>query len=140
MSERIIDDINLDELMLQLPQDRKRFIDHSFEMSKYLLIKLKGYPQKFLANKLNKTEAEISKWLAGTHNFTLRTICKLEIALDIQLINPDIKQLVYSYFNVNENIATETAKIINMFPNNGEKKSAQTEGRIIFKGNIKIGL
>ena len=34
--------------------------------------------QKGLAEKLGKSEAEISKWLSGTHNFTLRSIAKIE--------------------------------------------------------------
>ena len=51
-------------------------------------------PQKELSEKLGKKEAEISKWLSGSHNFTLRTISKLEAALSIKIINPDIYQEV----------------------------------------------
>lgn len=45
------------------------------------LIKEKGYSQKELAEKLNKRPSEISKWLNGEHNFTLRSIAKLEVEL-----------------------------------------------------------
>ena len=41
-----------------------------------------GIKQKDLATKLGKSEAEISKWLTGMHNFTLKTISKLEAVLD----------------------------------------------------------
>ena len=34
--------------------------------------------QKQLAQKLGKNPSEINKWLSGTHNFTLKTISRLE--------------------------------------------------------------
>ena len=40
-----------------------------------------GYTQKDLADKLQKRPSEISKWLNGDHNFTLRSIAKLEAEL-----------------------------------------------------------
>lgn len=42
--------------------------------------------QRDLANKMGKSEAEISKILSGEQNFTLRTICKYEIALNFKII------------------------------------------------------
>lgn len=45
------------------------------------LLKEKGYNQKDLAEKLDKKPSEISKWLKGNHNFTLRSIAKLETEL-----------------------------------------------------------
>lgn len=46
----------------------------------------KGYTQKELAGMLNKQPSEISKWLAGDHNFTLRSLAKLEAVLGVDLI------------------------------------------------------
>lgn len=37
--------------------------------------------QKDLARLMRKNESEISKWLSGTHNFTLRTIASISEAL-----------------------------------------------------------
>ena len=37
--------------------------------------------QKDFAKLLGKTETEVSRWLSGTHNLTLATICKISIAL-----------------------------------------------------------
>ena len=45
------------------------------------LLKEKGYNQKDLAEKLAKKPSEISKWLNGNHNFTLRSLAKLEAEL-----------------------------------------------------------
>jgi transcriptional regulator with XRE-family HTH domain len=42
--------------------------------------------QKLLADKLNKSEAEISKWLSGVQNFTIKTLVKLEVAFGEPII------------------------------------------------------
>lgn len=42
--------------------------------------------QKLLAEKLGKTEAEVSKWLNSAQNFTLRTLIKLQIAFGDDII------------------------------------------------------
>lgn len=50
------------------------------------LMKENGWSQKDLAKKMGKTESEISKWLSGLHNLTLKSITKLEIVLDATLL------------------------------------------------------
>jgi ribosome-binding protein aMBF1 (putative translation factor) len=42
--------------------------------------------QKLLADKLNKSESEISKWLSGVQNFTIKTLVKLEVAFGEPII------------------------------------------------------
>ena len=42
--------------------------------------------QKDLAKRLGKTETEVSRWLSGTHNLTLATICKISTALDADVV------------------------------------------------------
>lgn len=42
--------------------------------------------QKLLALKLGKSEAEISKWLSGVQNFTIKTLVKLQIAFGEPII------------------------------------------------------
>lgn len=42
----------------------------------------KGISQKDLAERLGKTPSEVSKWLGGNHNFTLRSLAKLQAELD----------------------------------------------------------
>lgn len=49
-------------------------------------IEEKNITQKELASKLGKTPSEVSKWLHGEHNFTLKSICKLQVALGIKLL------------------------------------------------------
>ena len=50
------------------------------------ILKNKGLQQKDLANMLGKSEAEISKWMRGSHNFTIDTLVKIENALDAPIV------------------------------------------------------
>ncbi len=51
------------------------------------LLNAKGFSQKDLADKLEKRPSEINKWLIGEHNFTLRSLAKLEAELGETIIN-----------------------------------------------------
>lgn len=51
-------------------------------------IKDKGWKNKDLLKALNKDNPSIiTKWLSGTHNFTVETLVELENALDVKLLN-----------------------------------------------------
>ena len=47
----------------------------------YDILEEKGMSQKEFARLMGKTETEVSRWLSGTHNMTLATLCKISIAL-----------------------------------------------------------
>lgn len=47
----------------------------------------KGLSQKDFAKLLGKNESEISKWMRGTHNFTISTIVKIEQALGCKILS-----------------------------------------------------
>ncbi len=65
-----------------------RYVDHSMAISMQINIILQKLDknQSFLALELGKRESEISKWLRGTHNFTLKTISKIEDVLGEPII------------------------------------------------------
>ena len=50
------------------------------------ILEEKGLKQKDLALRLGKSEAEISKWMRGTHNFTIDTLVSIEDALDAPIV------------------------------------------------------
>ena len=50
------------------------------------ILQEKGLTQKDLAQRLGKSEAEISKWMRGTHNFTIDTLVSIEDALDATIV------------------------------------------------------
>jgi transcriptional regulator with XRE-family HTH domain len=76
------------------------------------LLKTKGLSQKDLADKLEKRPSEVNKWLIGEHNFTLRSLAKLEAELGETIINvPQRKPIgttgyvtVYRNNNINKEV------------------------------------
>lgn len=77
------------QALSEVPNDLKIQIDLSFAIADKLdsILKEKGLSQKDFAKLIGKTEAEVCRWLGGTHNFTLKTIAKISSVLDTQLIN-----------------------------------------------------
>ena len=47
----------------------------------------KHWSKKELANRMGKRPSEITKWLSGTHNFTIDTLFDLEQLLDATFVN-----------------------------------------------------
>ena len=52
----------------------------------HAVLESKGLRQKDLAELLGKKESEISKWMIGTHNFTIETILSIEDALGCSIL------------------------------------------------------
>ncbi len=77
------------QVLDEMPEDVKIFSDKYEEITMriYLLMKEKGMSQKALAEHLGKKPSEISKWLHGGHNLTLKTIAKIEAVLETDIIN-----------------------------------------------------
>lgn len=78
-----------EECLAQVADDVKMELDMSFALSDKIdrILREKNMSQKQLAKKMGKTEAEVSRWLGGTHNFTLRTIAKISDALGVKLLS-----------------------------------------------------
>jgi len=78
-----------DKIADKISPESKRFTALSFDLVDYIhfLLEKHGMTQRNLAEKLGKKESEISKWLAPGHNFTLKSLVKLEIALGEPLIS-----------------------------------------------------
>jgi transcriptional regulator with XRE-family HTH domain len=77
-----------EEILKQAPQSVKSYYRLSMEIAAMVddILKMKGWSQRDLADKMGKKESEISKFLAGNHNFTIKTIAKLEEVLREQLL------------------------------------------------------
>lgn len=63
-------------------------VDLSFQIVDRIheILAEKGLKQKDLAMLLDKKEAEISKWMRGTHNFTIETLVAIERALQAPIL------------------------------------------------------
>lgn len=70
------------------PETRRR-VDLSFQIVDRIheILIGKGLKQKDLAERLEKNESEISKWMRGTHNFTIETLVSIEDALGEPIIS-----------------------------------------------------
>ena len=49
-------------------------------------IEAKGWTKKTFANKIGQSPSVITKWLSGSHNFTLDTLTDIQRVLGIQLL------------------------------------------------------
>ena len=52
----------------------------------YDILEAKGMSQRDFARLMGKSENEVSRWLSGTHNLTMATLCKISLALGQDII------------------------------------------------------
>lgn len=76
-----------DELA-KIPDDMRKQVDMSWAIADKIdaLLKKRGLSQKEFAHLMGKTEPEVSRWVGGTHNFTLRTLAKISTVLGEDVI------------------------------------------------------
>ncbi|WP_234988689.1 helix-turn-helix domain-containing protein [Hymenobacter daecheongensis] len=69
-------------------EEEKRFVDKSMQLSGLIsaAMQRQRLTQKALADLLGKKESEVSRWLSGLHNFTLKTLTRLEAVLGEDLV------------------------------------------------------
>ena len=83
---------DLNEMLKQIRErttpEQKKYVENSMEIVDYIheLLAAKKMKPVDLARALEKKPAEISKWLSGTHNLTLQSITKIEVALREDII------------------------------------------------------
>ena len=76
------------ECLANVPNDITIEIDLSFDIATKIdtILSNRKISQKDFAAMIGKKESEVSKWLKGTHNFTLRTIAKITDVLNEPII------------------------------------------------------
>lgn len=69
-------------------RDSLRFVNHAFEIAALIEkhINDRGWSNAKFAEVVGVNSTEVSKWLGGNQNFTLRTISKIENALDLDIV------------------------------------------------------
>lgn len=69
-----------------------KYVDKFIAVSQFIENQLKrnDFKQKEVAEKLGMAESQLSKWLSGFHNLTLKSILKLESVCPIEILNPII--------------------------------------------------
>lgn len=114
-----------EEIRRSTPKEIDVFVNRSFDIVDRIheILRLKNLSQKDLADLLEKRESEVSKWMTGTHNFTLKTLVKIEDVLGLPIIKV-----------INREIVKEKQPVFFLI----EKKYAQiSQGNDILVGDIQ---
>ena len=85
----------MDEIRSTISPEMKLQMEMSVAIANriYEILEARGMSQKDLAKKLGKTETEVSRWLSGTHNMTLSTVCKISTALGEEIVTVPKREL-----------------------------------------------
>lgn len=81
----------------------ERFVDKNLAIVEKVRMAMeqREWKSQDLALAMEKSPSEVSKWLSGTHNLTLRSIVKMEMALGVELINMNAgKEIQYVQIGV----------------------------------------
>lgn len=78
-------------MVATVPAEMKHEVDLEFAISNriYDLMTKRGLSKVEFAQALGKRPSEVTKWLSGQHNFTLRTISLLSAFFGEELISID---------------------------------------------------
>lgn len=115
----------------KISKDVDLFVNQSFDIVDRIheILTKQGKEQKDLAKALGKKESEISKWMSGTHNFTIKTIAKIEAVLNEPIIH------------VSETKSPETSKCFFIISENYKmKKSRQSSNFSNSFGQMNVSL
>ena len=82
---------NMDELCLAKTRNRMMVAAKIADA-----MRASGMNQKQFAQKMGKTESEVSEWLSGERNFTLDTLTEIEHTLNVSLVDTESPRYVYS--------------------------------------------
>lgn len=83
------------QILEETPLKTKIFVDKYSDLIVRInqILREQGISQKELAENMDKKPSEISRWLSGNQNITLRSIAKLEAELGETLIEIPTKML-----------------------------------------------
>lgn len=76
------------QMVAEVPVSVKQELDLSFAIADKLdmLIKKRGLTKSEFAEAIGKRPSEVTKWLSGQHNFTIRTLSMLSDFFDEALV------------------------------------------------------
>jgi transcriptional regulator with XRE-family HTH domain len=89
-----------DRLLNSIPKNEERESNISFRIAQRIdfLMRQKHLSKSDLARGLNKEPAQISRWMSGNHNFTIKTMAELEVFFgEPILISPTANEEIAEY-------------------------------------------
>ena len=85
------------QILKSATPEERLFITHSMQIARSIgdVLRQRGMTQRDLAVLTHKRDSEVSKWLSGSHNFTIRTLCLIEASLNVRLFTMGYEQPRY---------------------------------------------
>jgi len=82
-------DYSFDNMLAAVPQQIRQEVNMEFAISNRIsyLMEKRGLSKMALAQALGKRPSEITKWLSGQHNFTVKTLSMLSVFFGEPLIS-----------------------------------------------------
>lgn len=100
------------QMIAEVPQDIQTEIDLSFDIANaiQLLMQQRGLTKKQFADALGKKPSEVTKWLSGQHNFTIRTLSTLSTFFGTPLIKVCPKPYTFPEEGTSMMVAEDTSE------------------------------
>lgn len=78
----------LHQMIEEMPEEVKLQCDMSDAIAGRIdrILKERGMTQKQFAQLVHHSQGEVSRWLSGTHNFTLSTLAQISVALGANIL------------------------------------------------------
>lgn len=79
----------LDNLLAEITSAQQTDTDRKMRIASIIndAMRAKGLGKKQFADKVGRKPSKITKWLSGTHNFTIETLADIEKVLNIEILN-----------------------------------------------------
>lgn len=77
------------QCLAAVPDEERAAFELSYGIAERIseVMAREGITRKEFATRLRKRETEVAAWLTGRHNFTTRTIARIETALGCKLLS-----------------------------------------------------
>lgn len=85
--------------------EKQEFIKLNVDVANriYEILDERGLSQRDFAKMMGKTEAEVSRWLSGTHNFTMATIARINYTFGENVLEVPQKPM-YIFFRLDQGV------------------------------------
>jgi transcriptional regulator with XRE-family HTH domain len=103
----------IDDLLSKIKPEEQEQVDYKMKLAAkiYAGLRAKGWKSLDLAKALDlKSPSLVSKWLSGTHNFTVDTLVDIQRVLNIQLFNIELSESTPT-LHVNFTVSVEPASL-----------------------------
>lgn len=89
----------MDEIRTTISPEMKMQMEMSVAIANriYDILEAKGMSQRDFARLMGKSENEVSRWLSGTHNLTMATLCKIALALGQDIITVPAREEEFEF-------------------------------------------